>query len=372
MKISFRKKQKFSVNCQPNAQSGFSMLELIVAMVLFLIITGSIYGLLQVGRVDRNRASRRTDIMKNARTAVHLIGRDALNAGLGYHQSGALVPDGFVSSTLGIPADNDNKRDVLYAIITGNNINTNDLQENQNTKTDIVSFAYRDLDYNCGSPLTLTGVTSISGGTAARVTFTPPVPPPSCTSPPPNQNPVSKYDLFLVESDSTQLAGMATNKGNYRIDFAPGDPLGMNQAYNSTGENASLFKSITYSTTSAKKFYWVSYKVKQDGTLVRITYGNNSSGTPAEQIQEQPLAYNIKDMQFRYVLNNGTVTEDPIAGDDGILGNADDDYNNLALITQITVTLKVASTESDEQMGKPDVITVTATFSTRNLQYDVG
>ncbi len=67
------------------SERGFTLLEMLVAMVVFLIVTGSIYGLLQVGRIDRNRAGRRSDIMKDARAAIHLIGRDALNAGLSYH-----------------------------------------------------------------------------------------------------------------------------------------------------------------------------------------------------------------------------------------------------------------------------------------------
>src|SRR3982751_3411506 len=92
----------------PNRQSGFSLLELLIAMVIFMIVTGSIYGLLSLGRYDRNRSSRRTDVLKNARVAVHMIGRDVLNAGLGYHRRGAMAPDNFNSSKLGVTADVDN------------------------------------------------------------------------------------------------------------------------------------------------------------------------------------------------------------------------------------------------------------------------
>ena len=121
-----------------------------------------------------------------------------------------------------------------------------------------------------------------------------------------------------------------------------------------------------------KRIFLVSYKVKQDGTLVRLTYGNNVGKDSDEQIQEQPLAYNIKDLQFRYVLSDGRVMDNPAAGDDGIIGTPDDRMSDTNLITQITITLKVASTEIDEQTGMPAVITLNATFSTRNLQYDIG
>src|SRR4051812_29060571 len=101
-------------------QSGFSLLELMIAMTIFMIVTGSIYGLMQLGTYDRNRASRRSDVLKNARVAVHMIGRDVLNAGLGYHRRGAIAPDNFNSSRFGVTADVDNVRDMVTAVVAGN------------------------------------------------------------------------------------------------------------------------------------------------------------------------------------------------------------------------------------------------------------
>lgn len=121
-----------------------------------------------------------------------------------------------------------------------------------------------------------------------------------------------------------------------------------------------------------KRFFWVSYRVKQDGTLVRIVYGNNRAGTDDEQIQEQPLAYNVEDFQVRYVLENGIVTENPSAGNDAIAGTDDDDFEALNLIRQIVVTVRVQSTEIDEQLKTPVTVTLSATFSLRNLEYDAG
>jgi hypothetical protein len=94
--------------------------------------------------------------------------------------------------------------------------------------------------------------------------------------------------------------------------------------------------------------------------------------TPAEQIQEFPLAYNVENMQIRYVLENGTVTENPSVGDDGIIGTDDDRPEDFNLIRQITVTLTVQAFEADEQTLKLDKITISSTFSARNLEYDAG
>lgn len=355
------------------AEGGFSLIEAMVAMVIFLIVIGSVYGLLQVGLIDRNRASRHSDVLKNARAAMHLIGRDALNAGLGYNKSGALVPDNFISTRLGTPADADTTRDTLTAVSGGNNIFANVLLTDSNSRTDVIAFAFRDLTFNGGNVLTLSDSYAKSGAPATAVLQTPAGGAASARV----------FDLFLVESQSSQMAIMATAvpNTNNQIEVAPNDPLGINQALDGTGENRSILKKcatmdeddcLTYSATAAKRFFWVSYRVNADGTLIRTIYGNNSGAAATQQIQEMPLAYNIEDLQIQYVLENGKVTDDPAAGPDGVIATADDTPLDFNLVRQITVTLKVQATENDEQLKKPETITLTSTFSTRNLEYDAG
>lgn len=364
------KKAKTDVVCRQKFQLGFSLIEMMVAMVIFLIVTGSIFGLLQAGRIDRNRSSRRTDIMKNARAAIYLIGRDALNAGLSYHEKGAIVPDNFISTTLGLPVDADTTRDRLTSVIAGNNVFQNNLSEDPNARTDLVAFAYRDMNFNGGTTVALTGV---AAGNLPNI--------PRVSAQTGQAGVTNVYDLMLIESDSSQVAVMATARSNYSIDFAPTDPLGLNQAFNGTGANGSLLKQCTPPTltencmtylASAKRFFLVSYRVLQDGTLVRTLYGNNTGQAAERQVQQLPLAYNVKDLQFRYVLRNGTVSDNPIVGPDGIIGTLDDRPDDFNLIRQITVTLTVSSTEADEQTGEPEVITLNATFSLRNVEYDAG
>jgi prepilin-type N-terminal cleavage/methylation domain-containing protein len=357
------------------SQKGFTLLEMIVAITIFLIITGAVYGLLQIGRIDRNRSSRRSDMLKNARTAIHLIGRDVLNAGMSFHQRGAIVPDNFISTRLGTPADADSNRDVLTSVITGNNLFTNSLNPDTTVKTDLISFSYREMGFNTGDVVSLTNVSAPTGAasTARLATQS-------------GQAAAARvYDLYLVESASSQVAVMAsTVPTTSQIDISPGDPLGLNQAFNGTGANGSLLKKCTatvtsdcttYSSTivtSVKKFSWVAYKVKPDGTLVRIIFGNNTGRPSDEQIREQPLAYNVQNLQFKYVLADGTVTDAPSAGADGVVGTIDDKPEDFNLIRQVSIVLQVQSTEIDEQTRKPAVITLNATFALRNMEYDAG
>ncbi|MBV9215955.1 MAG: prepilin-type N-terminal cleavage/methylation domain-containing protein [Acidobacteria bacterium] len=368
-----------------NDQAGFTLLELIISMVIFIIITGAIYGLMQLGMYDRNRASRRTDVLTNARVAVHMIGRDVLNAGLGYHRRGGIVPDNFNSTQLGVPADVDGNRDMLTSVVAGNGINTNSLNATPGLKTDMISFAYQDVDFNCGTPVQLQGVAAPSGlPTVSRLTFkaSSVAAVGACPSPRTDQASLpTPYDLFLIESDTSQVVGMATAvSGTTSMDLAPGDPLGLNQAINGTGVNGSLLRQCTSSSdtncttysATAKRIFLVSYEVKSDGTLIRTTYGNNRGGASTAQVQELPLAYNVEDMQIKYVLDDGTLSDNPSAGPDGIAGTADDDWQGFNKIRQVQVTVTVLSTEIDEKTHLPEAITLSSTFSTRNLEYDAG
>ncbi len=354
-----------------SSQSGFSLVEMIVAMVVFMIIIGTIYGLLQIGLIDRNRASRRSDVLKNARAAMHLIGRDALNAGLSYNKSGAIVPDDYISTRLGLPADADMERDVLTSVIGGNNLFFDILNPDTNARTDLLAFAYRDSDFNGGNVISLNNANAATGAPETV----------RLQSAAGESRNAKGFDLYLVESDSSQVAVMATGlPSNSAIDIAPGDPLGINQPLNGTGTGASILQKCTAIITencttyvaSVKRFFWVAYKVKSDGTLVRMTFGNNTGAPASEQIQEMPVAYNIEDFQVLYVLEDGSTTDNPAAGADGIAGTADDRQSDFNLVRQITVMIKVQATERDEQLGEPETITLSGTFSTRNLEYDAG
>lgn len=368
MRENFRKN---TAKREGKSQKGFTLLEMIVAITIFLIVTGAVYGLLQIGRIDRNRSSRRSDMLKNARTAIHLIGRDVLNAGMSFHQRGAIVPDNFISTRLGVPVDADTKRDILTSVITGNNLFVNNLNSDTTVRTDMVSFSYRDMPFNGGDIVSLTGVSSTTAApTTARL-----------ATQAGQAASASTFDLYLVESDSSQVAVMATQvPGISQINITPGDPLSLNQPFNGTGTSSSLLKKCTATVTtdcttylaSVKKFNWVAYKVKEDGTLVRLIFGNNTGRPSDEQIREQPLAYNVQNLQFKYLLNDGTVTENPSAGTDGIVGTIDDKPEDFNLIRQISVTLQVQSTEIDEQTRKPAIITLDATFAVRNMEYDAG
>ena len=118
MKLKFDKK---------TAQNGFSIIELIISMVVFLIAISAIFGVVRISTIQKKTASNRTDQLRSARIAVEYIRRDALNAGYGYHRTGGNAPDNITFSLFGIANDTDTQRDLLTAIVGANNLTTNSL-----------------------------------------------------------------------------------------------------------------------------------------------------------------------------------------------------------------------------------------------------
>jgi hypothetical protein len=365
-------KQKNSIKKQ--YQSGFSLIELSISMLVFMMITGTMFGLLELGRNDSNRAGRQSDALKNARVGNYLIGRDIANAGLGYHKSGALIPDGQLNQKFAVPLDGNGLRDVLTSVSVGNNVTANIIDPSR--PNDSISLIYRNLDFNNGAPIKVVDEVSTSANKIIAVTLAG------------GATGVNVYDVFLAENDYTQVLVMvsAVDVANNKLTFTFGDPLGINQlrsggttaaansllrkCANSLDIACTDYEPVTQIGFRLKKVVWSSYKVDSTGTLNRYTYGNNTGASAAAQIQVQPLIYGVKSMQFEYGMKEGTVSNDPAAGPDGIRGNIDDNQLEMNSIRQATLLLEIQANENDEKMDSRQIVKLSSTFSTRNLQYD--
>jgi prepilin-type N-terminal cleavage/methylation domain-containing protein len=69
---------------EPHAERGFSLVELMVAMVITMIISGAIYGLLSSGQSAFRREPELTDRQQNIRVAMDLVMSDLRTAGSGF------------------------------------------------------------------------------------------------------------------------------------------------------------------------------------------------------------------------------------------------------------------------------------------------
>lgn len=367
-------------------EKGLTTIELLISMAIFLVVVSSVYGILKIGNMSRSTINTRSENIKNVRMAVNYIGREAVNAGLGYNRIGGIVPDNFTAINFGLPADPDTDYDILTAISTGSNISGSKLSKNSE-KNDVVAFAFRDFQFNSGLPVVVTDADDTSADLILKT------PDGACSS-------CRPYDLFLVETgDGKQAMVLSTNIINNNQIVLGDDPLNINYGQTSSGsggtsggsgggllgsiltailgggtkkDNSILKKCTTsvktncinYPTTkvTVKKIYLVSYNVDNEGTLIRTTYGNNTGGAADKQILKQPVANGVRSFKLQYLLSDGTVSADP--------SEANTKKEKCNDTIQIEVTVTVESETNQNGIITTDPIVLSSTFSTRNLKYD--
>lgn len=80
--------QRVGAAARPAASrpAGFSLIELMIAMVVTLVVTGAIYGLLAGGQTAFRREPLLVERQQNIRIAMDMIVRDMEGAGLGMHK----------------------------------------------------------------------------------------------------------------------------------------------------------------------------------------------------------------------------------------------------------------------------------------------
>ena len=343
-------------------EAGFTLVELILAMLVFLIVTGSIYGMLQVAQRSRSIVNQQTQLNKNVRLALNLIGRDTYNAGFGYPlKSSVILPNNRISPLLGIPNDSDATRDTLPPIIAGNNITLNTFTGSGGALTDQVTFLYKDPTFNLVGAAGTEVSQSLNINAATTTSGIDEIVPVS------GSNSVCRAnDIYLITGNTGSTIGLATAlSGTDKVQFANSDALGFNQ----TGAGNPL-RSITTPATMLR-VRMLTYLVTADGTLVRREYGNAPVADPPVAFTDEPLVYGVENFQIQYVMDDGSISNNPSAGPNGIPGDADDKQSELEAVRQIRFTITVATTEVNQQ-GQRHRISMTSTFSTRNLGYDAS
>jgi len=345
-----------------NGESGFSLIEMLISITLFLMVTGTIWGLLRVAGQSRTTVNNHVQLDKNVRIGLNVLGRDAWNAGYNYPLKNSVVlPDNRIAIRLGLPNDFDNARDTVPPVMAGNNITLNTFNTTAGVRTDQVTFLFKDPTFNltdlAGTPGDITDDVSVPlniGAVTTGTGFNQVIPLTGSNSA------CRANDLFLITGGTGSTLGLATSlQGANGVRFANGDLLG----FNLVGSLASLDGIATPAVM--QRVQMVTYFVTADGILTRREFGNV---TPAVASVDEPLVYGVENFQIQYVMDDGTLSDNPSAGVNGIPGDADDAQANLAAIRQVRFTISVRSTELD-QNNQPRRLTMTSTFSTKNLGY---
>ena len=349
----------------PAGQDGFSLIEMMVSMAIFLFVSAAMYGLVDISNKARNSTTQRGALLAGTRTAMLVMGRDAFNAGFGYPKTNVNLPDNKIPGLLNIPPDINTTRDSLPAVIAGKQVNLNSLVPQTastpvpNRKTDQVTFVYQDATFNRDAsnqsqalPVNAPTLLSLGGGLDEIIPISG------------NASSCRPNDIMLITGRTSTTVGIVTGVVGSGVRFAGGDVLGINTP--NAGDNP--MRNIE-APTSMRRVTLVTYRILADGTLVRTLYGNDPAATVSAPSRDEPLVYGVEDMIVEYVLDDGQLTRNPISGPDGIAGTSDDTASNQALVRQVRVTLVIQSSEKQAD-GKPYRVTLTTTFNTRNLGYD--
>jgi prepilin-type N-terminal cleavage/methylation domain-containing protein len=349
-----------------NAERGFTLLEIMVSMVIFLVVTGAIWGLMRTAMLSRGVVNQQTTMSRNARLGLSVIGKDTYNAGFGYPLKNTVVlPDNRIATLIGIPLDPDLSRDTVPPIMAGNNITTNTYNTVLGVKTDQVTLLFKDSSFNIvgtigppdtrvSQPLNVNAASTTGGGIDEIVPIS-------------GSNSVCRInDIYLITGNTGSTLGVSTAmNGTSAVQFSNGDVLGFNQ----TGLIGPL-RSITVPATM-QRVKMITYFVTPEGILTRREFANVPPAVPAVAFADEPLVYGVEDFQIQYIMDNGSLVDNPSAGPDGIAGTPDDTQSNLAAVRQIRYTISVRSQELNSA-GQPYRETMTSTFSTRNLGYDAN
>lgn len=345
-KTSFLKIKQFATNSRNDEaaarshQAGVTLVELIIAITIFAIVITSAFGLMEAARASRSTINQQLDSMQSVRSALNSLGRDVLNAGYGdFRQSGdgALMPDDKLADLLGLPAENpaNTLMDNLPTIVPGDGITPNSLS---GLNTDQITFLYQDFSFNNTKSLLAQNGVSTDGSTVTVQS---------------GANQCRVNDLIIISNSTTSAIGMVTAVGSSNIQFQANDLLGLNRV----GTNSPIGLLSTQPATVSRVIL-VTYRVLNDGTLVRTTYGNNANGTTAQsQKQDVPLVYGVENMAIEYVLANGQETANP-------------PLTSMQNVRQVRVTLTVQSAQKDTRTNQPQKLVLSSTFSIRNLNYD--
>jgi len=305
------------VQTRKDVEAGFSLIELMVAMVITLIITGAMFGLLTSGQGAFRTQPERTDRQQNMRMAMDVIMRDVQSAGVGmpnFVQTFAqnLNAKGPGNGPAGQPWD--------------------EIEILSNTS----GFSPEDACHTPGggkaSPLRLqAGKSNVTGGPVMLFFWD------------------GTYTVFYVtdtQKNSTTADNCEGGATHWQLNFNSGknDPSGMNLATgicqpNSFGiGNAGTGTKVMAECGNKAPCCDVQYVT--NGSVVHYKIELDSANYPNLMRNEnggpfQMLARGIEDLQVQYVQADGTVS-------DGAPLVVDPNYGSL--ITQARVTLSARAT----------------------------
>lgn len=310
-------------------QKGFSLIELLVSMGIVVSVVAVATGALLQAQKATTAVAYEANTQQNLRAGMHFMVRDLLQAGEGIPQGGISIPYTTTSAINrpGTATIFPNSYTTVPAITPGSllgqlatSINPSTQAVLTGTATDIINILYADNILQDTSQHFLYSFpvvqaapsTPVCAGTiaptGASVTLAA-----NCFTMPGSTNPITVGNLILFHNQNGTALEYVTSVAGQQINFAAGDPAGLNQTGKANGTVANLATTPgVFPPTTVTRVWMVTYYVDvtnpKDPQLIRQV---NYPGYPAGAPVNPPLAIAdvIENLGFSYDITSST---DPV------------------------------------------------------------
>ncbi len=277
-----------------NKQSGFSLIELMIALTVTLVILASVFSMMGSAIKSSQVTFELADAQQGLRTAQEYINRDLLDAGDGLRVTNNIrLPVGFVQTWLTTNLVNPSGGYVNLAILNSDdnvpgatNIAGTNPAVNVLNGTDRITIVERDPSF---LPISLPPNTITPSGSNVSIT-------------PPDVNRFNIGEIYFITSSVGSTFGTITNitgeNGNSpNLIFAASDTFGLNQP--GAGGPINVVSGGGSLPTSLTRMQIIHYFINANGLLIRRVFGVGGGNGFTDSV----IAEHATSLQFRYVLN---------------------------------------------------------------------
>lgn len=291
-----------------DSQSGFSLMELMIVIVVMMIIISATFSLMQGTMTTANTNFEMTGAAQSLRNSQEFLTRDILTAGDGLKGiSNVWLPTPFVTNYLSSrPAselDPLNRQYVsIGSIVSDDNVPAGVNVKDSNPATSVlpdsdrltllaVDPSYLTIDIPAGAANPATGIINIPATRIAKFHV---------------------GEIYYLTSGATGVFGTVTeiDAGANTITWGTNDDFGLNQL----GEGGTLSVGTRNGTSPAalRRVNIIHYFADAEGRLVRRAFGVQEAG-----FIDSVVAEHIQTLQFRFILRpptttTGTIFEQPL------------------------------------------------------------
>ena len=284
---------------------GFSLIELMVALVIMLIVVAGTLGTLRDAMHASEAITKMADVQDNLRSGMNLMTRDIVQAGSGIPIGGILIPySGVGSPALNRPGPAGLQfpvQSTLTAITPGDVLGPVSL----GAGTDVITVIYSDNTLPWGSMAPINnpanpkcnGTIALDGSTITFDTVTA-----GCATLVAGNVSVVPGDLImLTSSQGGNIIQQVTSVAGNKVLFAPGDAFGFNGAVATSGTIVQLQVGGVFPPISAKRVWMVTYFISTANPQIPMLMRQVNFNPPQEVGQV------IEGLQFSYDLTNPVV-----------------------------------------------------------------